>query len=337
MASRERADTEHALRQKVSELLEFDAQKLMRSELGVDLDFSEGLDDFERVKVLYGRLTGMVYSQVPFDLIKSARTYAEHAISDFRDVLDFTLAKHPENPVAKRNEILKRIRDRYRNHWDNVVPMLTFADRDAGQLAALQREASTLVTKMREFDADLRKSGERIEERLNSLVAETESVARQAGISVHATHFEGGAKAHDQAAGKWLTATTVLAAVSFVFTLASGIVQFVYLRDLSGSQALQISIAKLLVLTVLFASTVWAGRIYRAHQHNSVVNWHRQRALGTFRAFAEATSDPAIKNQVLLEATRCIFMPQASGYSPGDGDVGYPQIIETVRTLAQKN
>jgi len=51
------------------------------------------------------------------------------------------------------------------------------------------------------------------------------------------------------------------------------------------------------------------------HNHNFVVNKHRQNALSTFQAFSEATiNDPDTKNAILLQATQCIFSPQPSGF-----------------------
>jgi hypothetical protein len=75
-------------------------------------------------------------------------------------------------------------------------------------------------------------------------------------------------------------------------------------------------------------------RTYRAHRHNYVINKHRQNALQTFRAFSQqANADPATKSAVLLQATQCIFAPQATGYTTQEADSNYSPIIEIVRAV----
>ena len=85
--------------------------------------------------------------------------------------------------------------------------------------------------------------------------------------------------------------------------------------------AIQLVAARLLVFGILSYSVVWAGRMYRSQAHNQVVNKHRSDALRTFETFAEATSDAATKNVILVQATQCIFSHRPSGFGQQDNDV----------------
>src|SRR5207248_3083011 len=95
---------------------------------------------------------------------------------------------------------------------------------------------------------------------------------------------------------------------------------------------IQLTISKFIVLSILLSASVWAGKVYKSHRHNFVVNRHRSNALATFQTFATGTADPQIKNAVLLQATTCIFGPQNTGYIRQEKDTEqYPQIVEIIR------
>ena len=101
------------------------------------------------------------------------------------------------------------------------------------------------------------------------------------------------------------------------------------------SLTVQLALAKVIAFSILFSAVLWAGRIYRAHRHNYVVNKHRQNALSTFEAFAKASEDTPTKNAVLLQATQCIFSPQSTGYLPQEKEAeGSTQILEIIRGAA---
>jgi hypothetical protein len=65
-----------------------------------------------------------------------------------------------------------------------------------------------------------------------------------------------------------------------------------------------------------------------------LINRHRQNALRTFETFVASTTQPQVKDAVLLETTKAIFAPQSSGYSKGGGDAPpTPQFFEIFRSL----
>jgi hypothetical protein len=75
---------------------------------------------------------------------------------------------------------------------------------------------------------------------------------------------------------------------------------------------------RLVTVSLLYPACWWSFRMYRAHRHLAVVNKHRQSALEVFEAARASGIDERAKEQVLLEATRCIFGPTATGFFGGD-------------------
>ena len=102
-------------------------------------------------------------------------------------------------------------------------------------------------------------------------------------------------------------------------------------------ELLQYTTTRVVILGLLFTGTIWCGRIYRTNKHQQSVNKHRANALQTFQAFVEATSDPAVRDAVLLETTRSIFAITASGYlddidkSPDTGS----RVVEVIKAASK--
>lgn len=174
-----------------------------------------------------------------------------------------------------------------------------------------------------------------LQSEIDSARAITEALrgmAKEAGVSQHAGYFKTEANAHAGAALKWLWGTIVMGVVTLGVSIGFLWLYWKVGNDLDAAKALQFTVSKVLVLSVLLTSTIWASRIYRAHQHNQVVNRHRQHALSTFRTFAEASGSPSIRDAVLLQATQCIFSPQSTGYVHGEPESDGPsKILEIVR------
>ena len=79
-------------------------------------------------------------------------------------------------------------------------------------------------------------------------------------------------------------------------------------------EALQQTVARILIITLLYSVVVWVARNYFASRHNYTVNRHRRNAMQTFRAFVEGTEDKATQDFILRQAAACAFAPQQTGY-----------------------
>lgn len=90
---------------------------------------------------------------------------------------------------------------------------------------------------------------------------------------------------------------------------------------------------KLIIISVFFTATLWAGKMYRALMHQATVNTHRANALQTFQAFTTASNDAHTRDAVLLETTKSIFSVSPSGYIDSDTN-GSQQtnVIEIVKS-----
>lgn len=143
-------------------------------------------------------------------------------------------------------------------------------------------------------------------------------VAAEQGVSQQAIHFNTEAELHKGLAATW-KATTIRAAwlVGGYTALSLFFNQTPWLRPTNSFEAVQLVSSKLLLFGVLAYLLALAAKNFLAHQHNEIVNRHRQNALMTFNALAEAAHGPDNKDIVLTHASACIFSPQDTGYTKG--------------------
>lgn len=134
------------------------------------------------------------------------------------------------------------------------------------------------------------------------------------GVSKYSAFFLEEAQKYKQKSKNWLLTTIAVA----IATLVIGVYMFIdHLNNIyyySIPQVIQLSISKLIILSVLYFGIVSGARIYKSYMHNHIINCHRANALNTFESFIQASDDPNTKNAVLLQATNAIFSHQTSGF-----------------------
>jgi hypothetical protein len=258
-----------------------------------------------------------------------------------------TALSSPPN-LANRDSRIHSYKETYEEVSDEIGRFLALSVLFSG---TRDEEPQKLAAQLQ---AILDSAGKEIPETLKK----ARDVAEQVGIAQYASLFQKEANEHKRIAWGWLigaillfAATGLLAYLNYSKTLDALIsitsAAVPATQTSSSSQTappatgltIQLTIAKLIVFSLLFSAVLWASRIYRSHRHNYVINKHRQNALSTFEVFVKAASaDEQTKNAVLLQATQCIFSAQNTGYlgSPDKDSEGGPQILEIWRSLSPK-
>jgi hypothetical protein len=305
-------------------------------ELGPDLNFEYGVFFFSRTLRLFHALHEADLSDIPNHKL----TQLVQAATQTKDLIDqiqhFSLQKYSSSPIGTRDQFINQVRDSYDSAFEIVAPVIAYTIRKGSVFARLEEQARQSVTRLDEIVTKQKTMMEAARDYAGQLLKEVQRIAQEAGVSQHAVHFKAEADTQEADATKWLTATIWLGSGTALVGLAMLIFYFVSARSLTPTQSLQLAISKIVLLSVLFTSTLWSGKTYKAHRHNAVVNRHREHALATFQAFAKAADDPETKNAVLLQATQCIFAPQPTGYIGGESDTGgFPHVLEIIRDLGK--
>ncbi|HVZ82817.1 MAG TPA: hypothetical protein VG893_04020 [Terracidiphilus sp.] len=328
----------HQIREKMVAVIESDPNELARSaDLGRELNFAEFVPYFARIIRMYADLYPMLDTEtLSFAALNQISSMLDNTRSILHEFTKFSPVNSSSNrgPAVVRSEIIQKGYLHYDQAFQTLAPIIAFCATQKIGVGKMKAEGDRILIAMK---GDL-ESLDKIREEAHKTLEVVKDTARQAGVSQHAGIFADEARLHQKAARWWLGWTILLT----IITTCAGCYFFLHAIDpskiYSGSQAVQVAVAKLALLSILFTATVWVGRFYRAHRHNAVVNKHRSNALRTFETFAKATDDESTKNAVLIKATECIFSPQQTGYTSAESETGgVAQVVEIVRGIATKN
>jgi len=322
----------------LSELAKLKSSDLARRELGSDLSFESGVPYFERMLRLYRALDDVDLDDFSYQWCDQIRAQARGSLERFRNIAKFSVKQFQNNPISQRDSYINQVRDEYDGVFNVVAPAIAFATRKGTDFARLEQQAKDTVERMERMKESYETSAKTVLENAQGVIAEVRRIAEEAGVSQHASYFKTEADKNENDAKPWLYWTIGLASLTAVLTFALVIRYFFVLPNLTTTQSVQLAIPKLFLFSLLLSATIWTGKTYRAYRHNAVDNRHRQNALASFEAFAQAGSgDQETKNAVLLQATQCIFSPQATGYIQAEAETSMPHVLEIVRSLGKSN
>ena len=222
--------------------------------------------------------------------------------------------------------------DEIYNYFSNFLPILSLLEKSENfTLSELKKQAE----RANEICNDLTEYATEKKQEMESLMTASREITLDQGVSKHTHDFSQEVARLAKIGRGWLWATGVLASLSLGMAIVSLVLVF-FVDMKETAQVIQYSVSKIVTLGLLFGSTIWCGKNYRAIKHQESVNQHRKNALSTFRAFVEATDDPTTKEAVLLETTRSIFAQSPSGYLSNTDSVNADnlKIVEMVKRFS---
>lgn len=338
----------------LASITSLDLESLARREdLGTDFCFDDVLPDLRREVDLFRDLHNTNTDRFPITRLNELVSQADTMLNLVRDIKAFSIKGQPE-PEKRRESLCTRIRSQYQHFFNEVYPYLSPAVLLKHELDVMKADTAKALSATQ--DRHLTRLQE-METQASQAMEAIRKVSAQTGLSAHATRFRDQATIHRKAAAGWLVTAVLIGVLTLVGAgwnlwwveknrqqdalvaaaqrATSAQTQQKEPEQLIGP-AIEHSVARLLMLSVLSVGLVMTIKNYRAHRHNAVVNEHRQNALSTFETFVNATQDPQTRNAVLLRATESIFVPVATGYLTAEPDAGGSlQVLEIMRGLGK--
>lgn len=320
----------------LQEIVQLASSDLIReAELGKALAFTEGETDFRNVRLIATRLLAADLEMLHPNMVTQLISYATSTRDSLKVISTFMPSAGQDAKGAQQN-YLTNLRSAYEPFASVAGTALSLASRPELDASDLRRRADDALTELRAKIEEARAVQEKAAADAQRTATSLQAAAGAGGVARYTKLFAEEATAHQKASARWLWTTAILAIVTLVYAAwalgsAPGIP-----RDASVADGIQYALGKLLIFTVLVSAVIWSGRVYRAHQHNYIINRHRQIALTTFETFVENAGDPETKSAVLRQTTESIFVPQATGYVAHDTDsstTGTGQILEIVRNI----
>lgn len=291
----------------------FDIKSLSRkTQLGETLCFDACIEPAGKVKEFY--------IQISLDFLENFSDNAinkisQQALSDyniFKEMLDFTTSV--ANPEAIRTNIITRVNGMYEQTFNALYQYIAYTVSMSVDFKRLEREGRAAVQAIKDETEKLQTSLKKKEEDAQVILTEIKKTAGEQGVSQQAIFFNKEATNHSTSSNKWLGGTIIMSVVLGVYAVAS-LFLHKWIVPVNTYETIQLGISKTLIFAVISYMLFLCARNFLAHKHNAIVNKHRQVALQTYTALADASQNPESRDVVLTHAAACIFSPRPTGYS----------------------
>jgi hypothetical protein len=307
----------------------FDVSELPReADLGAQLNFRAAVANAQLLVDLFKRLSIQALDDFPDGQLQQVRDHANAVYNLFSQILAFSPAQ--SDPTAARNSLVQHIASAYPGVFSGLHPLIAYSLHRSADFQRLDTEARATMQGVTDQANGLMSQIQSHNTEAARILGEIRKVAAEEGVSQQAAHFRAESEHHKIEAEAWRKRTVNLAWAVGAFAVASLVLHKIpWFKPESAYDAAQLALSKVLAFGVLAYMLILAARNFLSHQHNAIVNRHRQNALMTHRALVEGAADTGARDAIMVHAASCIFAPQPTGYTQGtkDGDVALPRSV----------
>ena len=304
-------------KESLNRIQNFDVDKLPRtSDLGSRLNFSDVVDPAQQLIDLYKRLSLTALQDFPDNILTVVRDNANDHFKLFSQILEFN--PEQQDPGAARTALTNQVVASYQPAFQALNSYIAYSLHRSADFQRLDSEARATLQAIEDRATKIAESLSQHENDAQEVLNEIRRVAAEEGVTKQAAHFNAEYEHHRIEANKWQKNAVFLAIGLGVFSVISLFLHKIpFLEPENTYDAVQLSISKFLIFSVIAYMMFLSAKNFLNHKHNAIVNKHRQNALMTHSALVEASGDQGVRDAVLLQASSCIFSPQSTGYSSG--------------------
>lgn len=318
------------LKNKIDECLVTPIENLIQSPDWGKINFEDIEDDLKKLFDMLNHFKILPIELLPDSEIQKIIDGLTNPLKTIESIRKFDIeqanAKSTRDTLA---ENLKQYIDTFYVTAHLWIPYLAYQKGD------VQRNIEALNSSVKKASDILENTKQDINNQkieIDGVVSAAKEAAASVGVSHFSSNFKQEASNLNNSAINWLRATVILGGITLLATILS----YWWLdipKDSSNAQIVQVLSTKLIIITIFFTATLWAGKMYRATMHQMMVNKHRANSLLTFQTFVKASNDNHVKDAVLMETTKSIFALTASGYIDSDGPgSNQTNVIEIVKS-----
>ena len=290
----------------------------------------------ERLIALYKQISLTVVEDLPQQQLTTVKNQANADFTRFDQIMKFSVKGN--NPAEIRNGYIQQVEGAYQDAFNQLHQIISYSTSKSADFKRLERDARATLQTIEDKAVELTGKLEADKQSSGQILEDIRKVAAQQGVSQQAIYFRDSAQEHEENAKVWDEKITRFAWILGVYAVLTLVLHKIpIIRPDPGDvyQAVQLAISKVLIFGVLSYMLYLATKNYLAHKHNVVVNKHRQNALMTYEAIANAAKNTANKEVILTHASACMFAPQQTGYSGGASPDG-PAAKSIVELMTNK-
>lgn len=316
----------------IKRMQEFDANSLSRkTQLGENLCFDVCIKPAEKVKEFYRQISLNFLGNFSDQAINKISAQALADFNIFKQILDFTTSV--PNIESVRTAIVSRVNVMYEQTFNALYQYIAYTVSMSVDFRRLETEGRAAVQSIKDETEKLKISLKKDQGDARKILDDIKKTAEEQGVSQQASFFNKEATSHSDKSGQWLIGTIAMSVILGGYSFAS-LFLHKWIIPANTYETIQLGISKTLMFAVISYMLYLCSRNFLAHKHNAIVNKHRQVALQTYKALADAAQSPESRDVVLTHAASCIFSPQSTGYSKAM-DSQAPSAKSVVELLAK--
>jgi hypothetical protein len=282
--------------------------------LGQAMSFAEAVTPAQRLIGLYRRLSLEALDDLSDQVAGQVRQQADADFNRLQAIMDFDPSQG--DPGNVRANLINEVVSAYDQSFNRLHPVISYGVSKSTDFQGIETEARATIQRVHDRGAALAEELEKARDQAGSILEEVRRVAAEQGVTQQARYFKEESDRHREMARLWERRTYIWGGLLLAYAAGS---LFMHLLPALNPDTLYRSIAlitsKILVFAVLSYMVYLCARNFLSHEHNEIVNRHRQNALMTFQALVDAAGGAANKDVILMYAASCIFSAQDTGYS----------------------
>jgi len=303
--------TLYELRRSLEQLLNYEVEKLIRRDEWGPIDFVQVEKDIEFVLFFADYLSKSPLEHLSNEAAKSILPHINTFIELLKKIDNFSLESLPRG--LHRDDICSKLRSNVEQFFDQAIRLMSYLAFCTSEIATNVEKLKNKFQEVQDAHTTTIKLLEDKKIEVDQIVSTVREAAASAGVATFAEEFSNEASNLRKQSNKWLFVTGGFAVITVLISLLFILWNPVSIQT-GGWEFLRSLASKVALIVVLFTCAIWCGRIYRSLAHQAAVNRHRALSLKTFQAFTQATSDPYIKDSVLMAATKSIFASVPTGF-----------------------
>ncbi|MEQ8694559.1 MAG: hypothetical protein RIC85_04470 [Gammaproteobacteria bacterium] len=298
---------------------DFDPESLPRVEdLGNQLSFKDAVQPARRTIELYRQLSLQTLPSIADKQLDQLKNHADADFNRFDEILKFEVAT--ENAPGRRDTLISQLRDAYQGTFNILHPLIAYGMTRAVDFQSMENDARAMIQSVQDQVQSITEGLETSRQQAEQILEDIRNVAAEQGVSQQAIYFRDESDRHLSLADSWRKKTVNLALLLGAYAIVALIIHKIpFLTPLDSLQSIQLITGKILIFAVIAYMLILSARNFLSHEHNAIVNKHRQNALMTYTALVDAAKEEDHSDIVLLQAAQCIFSPQETGYTKQGG------------------
>ncbi len=323
-------------KESLERMQQFNCETLSRdTDLGQHFNFLGAVEPSTKLVRLYGQISSTVLEDFPEPIATQIKQQADADFNRFQQIIDFDPKE--QNATQTRDSIISQINTAYDAAFQKLYPFISYGVSKSVDFQRLETEARATIQTINDHASKLTQQLEDNQSQAEQVLADIRKVAAEQGVSQQAIYFKEESKKHEELSEVWRVRTIWLSVALGCFAFLSIFLHKIpLLKPEDAFQNIQLITSKVLVFAVIAYMLFLSSRNFLSHRHNSIVNKHRQNALMTYSALADAASSEEAKDIVLNHAASCIFSPQETGYIKNESAGSNKSIVELMPKTTMK-